>query len=128
MSFLSTVVLSVCVLAGADTDDKPTFTPDVVVKSDDKTGTAKPGQLVEFQVQHAVAPPFPSDFTLKVNGKAMKAVVLPSAVKGPKGETVIGVGNNSTYFTFETAGKRTVVIGWKSGDKMMTKEISLEVK
>jgi hypothetical protein len=132
---LIALMLGVAVVsfAGATEDKKPVekesekpFKADVIIKHDATTGKAKAGEVVGIDVQHVVAPPFPSDFSLAVDGKKVKFEqrVTPVLLNG---KPVVGVQNNTIYFKAEGKGKQKVVIEYKKGDEKLKREVELEV-
>ena len=130
MKFLAAFALTAFTLSSyVGAEDKKGEKPikaDVTVKDDDKKGTAKVGQTVEFQVQYPVVPPFPSDFKVTVDGKEMKHEARTTPVQ-VGGKTVVGAQNQSIYVKFDKPGKKKVVIEWKKGKDDAKKEIEVEV-
>jgi hypothetical protein len=132
MRFFATFAFTTLLLtgvAGTRADEETGKAPkaDVTIKDKAKTGSAKVGQLVEFQVQYPVVPPFPTDFKLTVNGKEMKHEARTTPVLRD-GRPVVGVQNKSLYARFEEAGMKKVVIEWKKGDDTSKREVELDVK
>jgi hypothetical protein len=113
----------------ADEKDKePAKAPkaDVVLKSDDKSGKAKAGQLVEVQFDFPVVQPFAEAFEVKVDGKK----VLSKAYDGVMtvdGQPVRGEGRKLIQFKAEGAGKQKITLQYKKGNDTHEKEIELEV-
>lgn len=133
MRFVAAFAFTALLLTGAAVtraDEKETGKApkaDVTIKDKAKTGSAKVGQLVEFQVQYPVVPPFPTDFKLSVDGKAVKHEARTTPVL-KDGRPLVGVQNKSLYARFEEAGVKKVVIEWKKGDETDKREIELDVK
>jgi len=110
----------------ADKDGEKPIKADVIVKHDATAGKAKAGEAVGIDVQYPVVPPFPTDFTVTVDGKKVKFDQRKTPVT-VNGKPVVGVSNNTVYFKVEGKGKQKVVIEYKKGDDKLKREVELEV-
>ncbi|MCE9564035.1 MAG: hypothetical protein K8U57_18485 [Planctomycetes bacterium] len=110
----------------ADKDGEKPIKADVLIKHDATAGKAKAGEVVGIDVQYPVAPPFPSDFSVTVDGKKVKFDQRKTPVT-VNGKPVVGVANNTVYFKAEGKGKQKVVIEYKKGDEKVKREVELEV-
>jgi len=127
-------VLAVCISGGltqADdkkNDGKEEKAPkaDIVIGKDAKAGKAKAGGVVEVQLQFPVAPPFPDNFEVTVDGKKVDSKTYGGVVT-KDGKPVIGVGLKLVQFKAAGDGKQKVVVSYQKGKDKETKEIELEV-
>lgn len=100
--------------------------PDVVITNDQKAGKAKDGEVVEIQLSYGVFPPFPSDFAVTVDGKAVpfngntKASTIDD-------KPVVGASLYSFYFQATGKGKQNVTVSFKRGTEKTEKSIELNV-
>lgn len=98
---------------------------DVNLKPGGKALKAKVGQIVEVQVQYAVAPPFPSDFKVEIGGKEIshsesQAPVLIGGVP------VVGSSLICIRFPVTQKGSQKAMIQYQHGGPAKI-EVKLEV-
>lgn len=113
-------------LSGEESDEDQPIKADVLIKDDDKGGKAKVGQTVGVDIQYAVVPPFPGDFKVTIDGKAVASEdrVTPVLVGGRR---VVGVQNTTVYFRAAGKGKQKVVVEYKRGSDTQKRDVELEV-
>ena len=99
---------------------------DVVVGSDDKAAKANVGQVIEVQMSYGVFPPFPSDFAVTVDGKAVpfNGNTKASTIEG---KPVVGASLYSYYFQATGNGKQNVTVSFKRGTEKTEKSVELNV-
>jgi hypothetical protein len=109
-----------------DKEDDMSPKADVVIKNDETSGKAKAGDLVEVQIRYPIAPPFPDEFEVTVDGKKVDSDVS-SGVETKNGKPLVGVGLALIQFKAEGSGKEKVVVSYLKGKETIKKEIELEV-